>query len=56
MIKHIKNNPAILIGILVAALGTIGQALDGDITWSMALPSIVSGIVTRFFVSPISKS
>ena len=71
MIARLKNEPAVVIGVLAAAalaavqylgghdllsgsaVDWVTRALDPNAGW--AIP-IVLGIVTRFFVSPASKS
>lgn len=70
MIARIKNEPAVVIGILFAAALAAIQSLagngviSGDLTATIgraldpqsgwALP-ILAGLITRFFVSPASK-
>lgn len=70
MIDRIKREPAVVIGILAAALlaaiqtaageGVVGQDIADTIvkaldpTTGWALPIIV-GIITRFFVSPATR-
>lgn len=51
----IKQEPAVLIGLLITVLTVVAQVLSGDLTWAAAVPLIV-GIITRFFVSPAGNT
>jgi hypothetical protein len=47
---RIRNEPAILIGLVTSVVAAIQQAVvaDGHVDWKVALPLII-GVVIRFF-------
>lgn len=49
--KLAKNEPAILIALVISVLTIVGQVLAGGLTWAAAAPLLV-GIVVRQFVTP----
>lgn len=52
--SKLKQEPAVLIGLLVSILTIVGQVATAELTWAAAVPLIV-GILTRFFVTPAPK-
>jgi hypothetical protein len=53
ILKKIKHNPAVLVGLVTAVLVAIQAALavGTPLTWH-ALAPMVAGVVIRFFVTP----
>lgn len=46
-----KKEPALIIGVLIAALTALAQALTSGLTWAAAVPLVV-GAITRQLVTP----
>ena len=51
VLDRIKHEPAILIGLALSVLVVVVQVIQGELTLEAAVP-LVTGFVTRFFVSP----
>lgn len=53
ILKKIKHNPAVVVGLVAAVLVALQAALAAGtpLTWPALVPVVV-GVVTRFFVTP----
>ena len=54
MLQRIKNEPAVVIGVLVSLLTLLGQVVAAEVTVESAIPAAV-GILVSFFVTPSSR-
>jgi heme A synthase len=54
IVTRLKNEPAVLIGLLSSLAVLVVQIVNGDLTAAAAVP-LVAGVLTRFLVTPTPK-